>query len=48
MLTDVGGVQMFFEGQFISICLRCIFPGWTKIHNSIPAVSFYRFQPGNY
>ncbi|EED14067.1 allantoin permease, putative [Talaromyces stipitatus ATCC 10500] len=32
-----GGVQMFFEGQFISICLRCIFPGWTKIHNSIPA-----------
>lgn len=34
-----GGVQLFFEGQFISICLRCIFPGWTRIHNGIPAVS---------
>lgn len=32
-----GGVQLYFEGQFISICLRCIFPGWARIHNSIPA-----------
>lgn len=40
---------MFFEGQFISICLRCIFPGWTKIHNSIPAVSpFLSFIPNVY
>lgn len=41
VLGWVGGVQMFFEGQFISICLRCIFPGWTRIHNSIPAVSSF-------
>lgn len=32
-----GGVQLYFEGQFISICLRCIFPGWTRIPNGIPA-----------
>ncbi|KAA8909366.1 hypothetical protein TRICI_004532 [Trichomonascus ciferrii] len=32
-----GGVQLYYEGQFISICLRCIFPGWMKIHNAIPA-----------
>ncbi|KAI9739740.1 MAG: hypothetical protein M1834_006459 [Cirrosporium novae-zelandiae] len=32
-----GGVQMYFEGKFISICLRCIFPGWAKIPNQIPA-----------
>lgn len=31
-----GGVQLYFEGQFISVCLRCIFPGWAKIHNGIP------------
>ncbi|KAL2872303.1 nucleobase cation symporter-1 family protein [Aspergillus lucknowensis] len=31
-----GGVQMYFEGQFISICLRCIFPGWSRIPNNIP------------
>ena len=31
-----GGVQLYFEGQFISVCLRCIFPGWMKIHNGIP------------
>ena len=32
-----GGVQLYFEGQFISVCLRCIFPGWEKIRNGIPA-----------
>ncbi|KAK5329548.1 hypothetical protein LTR93_001135 [Exophiala xenobiotica] len=32
-----GGVQLYFEGQFISVCLRCIFPGWEKMHNGIPA-----------
>lgn len=31
-----GGVQLFYEGQFISICLRCIFSGWEKIPNHIP------------
>ncbi|KAL3463473.1 permease for cytosine/purines, uracil, thiamine, allantoin-domain-containing protein [Aspergillus heterothallicus] len=31
-----GGVQMYFEGQFISICLRCIFPGWSRLPNKIP------------
>ncbi|KAL5340150.1 allantoin permease [Aspergillus crustosus] len=31
-----GGVQMYFEGQFISICLRCIFPGWSRLPNNIP------------
>jgi nucleobase:cation symporter-1, NCS1 family len=31
-----GGVQLYFEGQFISVCLRCIFPGWARIHNGIP------------
>lgn len=32
-----GGVQLYFEGQFISVCLRCIFPGWERIPNGIPA-----------
>ncbi|KAI7913912.1 allantoin permease [Pyricularia oryzae] len=32
-----GGVQLYFEGQFISICLRCIFPSWDQIPNGIPA-----------
>lgn len=32
-----GGVQLYFEGQFISICLRCIFPGWMELPNNIPA-----------
>lgn len=31
-----GGVQLYFEGQFVSVCLRCIFPGWARIHNGIP------------
>jgi NCS1 family nucleobase:cation symporter-1 len=31
-----GGVQLYFEGQFISVCLRCIFPGWERIPNGIP------------
>ncbi|KAM5465305.1 hypothetical protein MauCBS54593_006551 [Microsporum audouinii] len=32
-----GGVQLYYEGQFLSICLRCIFPGWSRIPNIIPA-----------
>ncbi|WVF73221.1 hypothetical protein IAT40_008040 [Kwoniella sp. CBS 6097] len=32
-----GGVQLYFEGQFISIILRCIFPSWVTMHNPIPA-----------
>lgn len=32
-----GGVQLYFEGQFISVCLRCIFPGWQRIPSTIPA-----------
>lgn len=32
-----GGVQLYFEGQFVSICLRCIFPSWERIPNDIPA-----------
>ncbi|KAK6380097.1 hypothetical protein LTS17_005285 [Exophiala oligosperma] len=39
-----GGVQLYFEGQFISVCLRCIFPGWEKIHNSIPADQYITTQ----
>ncbi|WVR07850.1 hypothetical protein IAU60_004893 [Kwoniella sp. DSM 27419] len=32
-----GGVQLYFEGQFISIMLRCIFPSWAGLKNTIPA-----------
>ncbi|CAH0051412.1 unnamed protein product [Clonostachys solani] len=39
-----GGVQLYFEGQFISICLRCIFPSWEKIPNGIPADQFITTQ----
>lgn len=39
-----GGVQMYFEGQFISICLRCIFSGWEKIPNGIPESQFITTQ----
>ncbi|GAD98421.1 krueppel c2h2-type zinc finger protein, putative [Paecilomyces variotii No. 5] len=39
-----GGVQLYFEGQFVSICLRCIFPGWTKIQNGIPASQYITTQ----
>lgn len=28
--------QLYFTGQFISIVLRCIFSGWSKIPNTIP------------
>ncbi|KAH8884067.1 allantoin permease [Thozetella sp. PMI_491] len=38
------GVQLYFEGQFISICLRCIFPSWTEIPNGIPASQFITTQ----
>ncbi|KAK5058696.1 hypothetical protein LTR84_010960 [Exophiala bonariae] len=31
-----GGVNLYFQGQFISICLRCIFPGWNTMKNPIP------------
>lgn len=31
-----GGVQLYFTGQFISVCLRCIFPSWERIPNDIP------------
>lgn len=31
-----GGVQLYFTGQFISVILRCIFSGWSKIPNGIP------------
>ncbi|CAN6595244.1 allantoin permease [Trichomonascus vanleenenianus] len=39
-----GGVQLYFEGQFISIMLRCIFPGWMRLHNTIPASQFIDLQ----
>lgn len=39
-----GGVQMYFEGQFISICLRCIFSSWTSIPNGIPADQYITTQ----
>jgi len=32
-----AGINMYFTGQFISICLRCIFPGWERLPNTIPA-----------
>lgn len=28
--------QLYFTGQFISVILRCIFSGWSKIPNGIP------------
>ncbi|WWC71819.1 uncharacterized protein I206_105778 [Kwoniella pini CBS 10737] len=31
-----GGVQLYFEGQFISLMLRCIFPSWERLTNTIP------------
>ena len=39
-----GGVQLYFEGQFISICLRCIFPSWEKVPNKIPANQYITTQ----
>ncbi|TLD31219.1 hypothetical protein PspLS_02494 [Pyricularia sp. CBS 133598] len=39
-----GGVQLYFEGQFISICLRCIFPSWDQIPNGIPADQYITTQ----
>ncbi|KAK2785270.1 hypothetical protein FQN53_007846 [Emmonsiellopsis sp. PD_33] len=32
-----GGVTLYYEAEFISICLRCIFPGWMNLPNNIPA-----------
>lgn len=39
-----GGVQLYFEGQFISICLRCIFSGWENVPNKIPADQYITTQ----
>lgn len=39
-----GGVQLYFEGQFISVCLRCIFPSWARIPNKIPAGQYITTQ----
>lgn len=39
-----GGVQLYFEGQFISVCLRCIFPSWQRIPNTIPADQYITTQ----
>ncbi|KEY74701.1 hypothetical protein S7711_05452 [Stachybotrys chartarum IBT 7711] len=39
-----GGVQLYFEGQFISICLRCIFSGWENVPNNIPADQYITTQ----
>jgi NCS1 family nucleobase:cation symporter-1 len=39
-----GGVQLYFEGQFISVCLRCIFPGWERIPNGIPESQYITTQ----
>ncbi|OCF39735.1 hypothetical protein I317_06459 [Kwoniella heveanensis CBS 569] len=39
-----GGVQLYFEGQFISIILRCIFPSWATMHNPIPAAQGITIQ----
>lgn len=35
-----GGVQLYFEGQFISIMLRCIFTSWWKLPNHIPSSQY--------
>jgi NCS1 family nucleobase:cation symporter-1 len=32
-----AGINMYFTGQFISICLRCIFTGWEHLPNTIPS-----------
>lgn len=39
-----GGVQLYYEGQFISVCLRCIFPGWQRIPNEFPANQYITTQ----
>lgn len=39
-----GGVQLYFEGQFISVCLRCIFPSWARIPNKIAAGQYITTQ----
>jgi NCS1 family nucleobase:cation symporter-1 len=39
-----GGVDIYFVGQFISVCLRCIFPGWWRIPNHIPASQYITTQ----
>lgn len=39
-----GGVQLYFEGVFISIILRSIFPGWWRLHNTIPASQYIDLQ----
>ncbi|KAL1960686.1 hypothetical protein VTO42DRAFT_6516 [Malbranchea cinnamomea] len=39
-----GGVQLYFEGQFIAVCLRCIFSGWDRIPNTIPEDQYITVQ----
>ncbi|PGG97746.1 hypothetical protein AJ79_09098 [Helicocarpus griseus UAMH5409] len=39
-----GGVTLYYEAEFISICLRCIFPGWMKLPNKIPASQYITMQ----
>jgi NCS1 family nucleobase:cation symporter-1 len=39
-----SGVQLYFEGQFISLMLRCIFSSWTSIPNHIPASQLITVQ----
>ena len=39
-----GGVQLYFEGQFVSVCLRCIFPSWERLPNGIPADQYITTQ----
>ncbi|CDK26532.1 unnamed protein product [Kuraishia capsulata CBS 1993] len=35
-----GGVQLYYEGQFISIMFRCIFTSWWTLPNHIPASQY--------
>ncbi|KAK4937719.1 hypothetical protein LTR10_021729 [Elasticomyces elasticus] len=39
-----AAINMYFTGRFISICLRCIFPSWVTLHNSIPATQGITIQ----
>ncbi|KAJ9493576.1 hypothetical protein H2202_010950 [Exophiala xenobiotica] len=39
-----AGINMYFTGRFISIGLRCIFPGWVHLHNPIPATQDITIQ----
>ncbi|KAK5444239.1 hypothetical protein LTS15_010354 [Exophiala xenobiotica] len=39
-----AGINMYFTGRFISIGLRCIFPGWVLLHNPIPTTQDITIQ----